>query len=148
MELILWRHAEAHSGYPDAERELTDSGRRQAEAMAAWLRTRLPSRYELVVSPAVRAQQTARVLRAGFRTEEAVGTAATPDQILQKLAWPHGDETVVVVGHQPTLGGVAALTLTGRAFGWPMSTGSIWWLVRREHGSETLVRAVLAPEMA
>jgi len=147
MELILWRHAEAHPGYPDNDRQLTAAGLRQAAATAQWLAPRLPAQYQVVASPAARAQQTARALTDLFRTDDAVGTAATPDQLLQAVAWPYGDETVIVVGHQPTLGAVAALALTGKTYGWAMATGAIWWLARAEHGRETLLRAALTPEL-
>jgi len=59
MELILWRHAEAEEGQPDLERKLTAKGRRQAQHVAAWLLQRLPSKFTLLSSPAVRARQTA-----------------------------------------------------------------------------------------
>ena len=147
MQLVLWRHADAPPGYPDSERTLSPKGRRQAELIAAWLRSRLPHGYQTIVSPAARAQETARFLTADYRTDAAAGTAATPDEVLQKVGWPYGEETIVVVGHQPTLGAVAALALTGRTHGWPMSTGSIWWLARAEHSRETTVRAVLGPDL-
>ncbi len=148
MELILWRHADAPPGYPDSDRTLSPAGRRQAEAMAAWLKARLPADYDLIVSPATRAQETAQALGfAAYRTDVAVGTAATPEEVLQKVGWPYGDQTVVVVGHQPTLGAAAALALTGRTSGWPVGTCSIWWLARGEHQRETVVRAVLGPDL-
>ena len=40
MELILWRHAEAHDakeGQDDLERALTPRGEKQAARMSAWL---------------------------------------------------------------------------------------------------------------
>ncbi|MEY2783127.1 MAG: Phosphohistidine phosphatase SixA, partial [Pseudomonadota bacterium] len=40
MDLILWRHAEAHEavlGEDDMQRVLTPRGRKQAERMAVWL---------------------------------------------------------------------------------------------------------------
>ena len=147
MQLILWRHAEATRGYPDSERTLSAAGRRQAEAMATWLRARLPPAYAMIVSPAARAQETASALAAVYRTEEAVGTAATAQQVLEQAGWPYGDETVLVVGHQPTLGAAAALAVTGRTSDWPMSTGAIWWLARTEHSRDTAVRAALGPDM-
>lgn len=148
MELILWRHADAPPGYPDSERTLSPAGRRQAETMAAWLKARLPAGYDLIVSPAARAQETAQSLGAAtYRTDVAVGTAATPEEVLQRVGWPYGDETVVVVGHQPTLGAAAALALTGRTSGWPLGTCSLWWLARSEHQRETVVRAVLGPDL-
>ena len=72
MELILWRHAEAAPGDPDAARALTDHGRRQAEAMARWLAPRLSRELRMIVSPARRAQETARALGRSFETVEAL----------------------------------------------------------------------------
>ena len=147
MDLILWRHAEAQAGYPDSERALTPEGRRQADAMAAWLKSRLPAGCRVVASPAARAQETARALAAGFATSVEVGTAATPDQVLAAVGWPYGEETVVVVGHQPTLGAVAALALTGKPYPWSVSAGSIWWLSRPAHARETRLRAALTTDL-
>ena len=52
--------------------------------------------------------------------------------------------TVVVVGHQPTLGQAAALALTGKASDWSLKKGALWWLESR--GGEVVVRAVVAPD--
>src|SRR5687767_291721 len=57
MDLILWRHAEAEDGLPgapDAGRELTARGRRQAMKMAGWLDRNLPSGCRILCSPARR----------------------------------------------------------------------------------------------
>ena len=62
MDLILWRHAEAHvikEGQSDLERTLTTKGERQAQRMAEWLNQRLAHSTRILVSPAVRTQQTA-----------------------------------------------------------------------------------------
>ena len=59
MELILWRHAEAEDGIPDAKRPLTERGQKQARKMAKWLRKRLPEDTRIIVSPALRCRQTA-----------------------------------------------------------------------------------------
>ena len=45
MELILWRHAEAEDGVPDGERALTKKGRKQARAVAAWLKPHSPGKH-------------------------------------------------------------------------------------------------------
>jgi len=148
MELILWRHCEAAPGYPDAERPLTEAGMLQAARMAAWLKPLLPKEPLIVVSPALRAQQTAQVLSATFQTNPAVGTAAVPEDILRAVAWPYGEGTTVVVGHQPTLGATAALALTGMPGGsFVLPAGAIWWLFRNEQKRETLLRAVMTSDL-
>jgi phosphohistidine phosphatase len=148
MDLILWRHADAESGIPDAERRLTVKGRRQAETMAAWLRKRLPEDAAILVSPARRAQETARALTKQFETVGELGADATPQSLLAAAGWPDGGSaTVVVVGHQPTLGRAAALALTGRPDEWSVRKGAIWWLARRARQGETIVRAVIGPDL-
>src|SRR5512140_2504847 len=111
MDLILWRHADAEPGVPDAARRLTPKGERQAEKMGAWLDRHLPEDTRILVSPAVRAQQTALGLGRKFRTVEEVAPGASAAAVLAAAGWPGGRETVLVVGHQPTLGEVAALLL-------------------------------------
>lgn len=147
MELILWRHADAESGMPDNERRLTAKGVKQAERMARWLEERLPKDAVVLVSPARRARETAQALTKKFEVTEEVGTGATPQAILEAAHWPHGDGTVMVVGHQPTLGQTVALLLAGKPHEWSIKKGAIWWLVRRDRDRETALRAVIAPDM-
>ena len=63
MDLLLWRHAEAEEGEDDLRRALTERGVRQARRMAAWIRARQLKDLRIVVSPAVRTQQTAEALK-------------------------------------------------------------------------------------
>lgn len=149
MELILWRHADADNaapGKPDAERALTAKGEKQARRVAGWLRKRLPDDARILVSPARRAQQTARALTRHFETNLEVGTTAGPQSILRAAGWPAADGAVVVVGHQPTLGQAAALALTGKALEWSVKKGALWWIASRGDG-DAIVRAVIAPDL-
>lgn len=143
MELILWRHADAEDGVPDEARRLTAKGRKQAQKMAAWLAARLPADCRVIVSPATRARETAAAFKAQVIIEKGVSTAATPQSVLKAAGWPDGTGTVMVVGHQPTLGAVAALALTGEAAAWSLKKGAIWWLARDADGVR--VKAVITP---
>ena len=143
MNLILWRHADAENRLPDEARQLTPKGRKQAGKMADWLLPRLPAGYRVLVSPAARARETAAALTDRVIIEQSVSTSATPQSVLRAAGWPDGDGTVIVVGHQPTLGAAAALALTGEAAAWSPKKGAIWWLVR--DGEDVQVRAVLSP---
>ena len=149
MDLILWRHAEAEDGMPDSERALTAKGIRQAERMAKWLRRRLPEDALVLASPAKRARQTARALTPDFKIVDEIGTQAAPEDILLAAGWPAKDGTVVVAGHQPTLGATAALLLTGRKEEWGLKKGAILWIARRSRAGETStqLRAALAPDL-
>ncbi|MGQ0510656.1 MAG: SixA phosphatase family protein [Betaproteobacteria bacterium] len=143
MELILWRHADAHDGVPDTERKLTAKGKRQARRVANWLRKRLPKDVRIVVSPAVRAQRTARELSRRFETAASVGLSARADGLLKAAGWPDaGGATVVVVGHQPTLGEAAALALTGRAAPWSLQKGALIWIKSPDGDGATLMGAI------
>src|SRR5256885_1495073 len=113
MDLILWRHADAESGEPDLGRRLTPKGFKQAERMALWLDTHLPDTCRILVSPADRAQQTALALKRKFRTLSELRPGASVDSVLAAAGWPDAREPVLIVGHQPTLGEVAAFLVSG-----------------------------------
>jgi phosphohistidine phosphatase len=149
MELILWRHADAEEGGPDRNRKLTAKGLRQAKRMAAWLEARLPQDAAVLVSPARRAQQTATALTEKFKTVDALGVGAAAADVLKAAGWPDRSGTVVIVGHQPTLGQAAALAVTGKAAEWSVKKGAIWWLASRdrETGARVYVRAVISADL-
>lgn len=144
MNLILWRHADAEDGIPDEKRRLTAKGRRQARKMADWLESRLPAGWRVMASPAARTCETAAALTNDFVTDPALSTAATPQGLLKAAGWPDADGTIVVVGHQPTLGAAAGLALTGTPQPWNVKKGAIWWITRDDNDG-IMVRAVLAP---
>lgn len=150
MDLILWRHAEAEPGEPDLARKLTSKGHKQAARIAEWLDHRLPDSCRIIVSPARRAQQTALALNRKFKTKDAVGPEVSPESLLAAAHWPDCREAVLVVGHQPTLGRVAALLLAGQAAEWSIPKGAVWWLSNRERGRDPRValRVVMAPDFA
>ena len=149
MDLILWRHAEAQDGVPDASRPLTEKGHKQARQMAQWLRAHLPAQTRVLVSPALRAQETALALELPRDTSKEVGLGATPFSILTAAGWPDTQGAVVVVGHQPTLGQLAAYLICGDVAEWSVKKGAIWWLSNRvrQDESQTVIRCVLSPEM-
>jgi broad specificity phosphatase PhoE len=72
MDLILWRHADADDGVDDMRRALTDIGRKQAKQVGKWLDAHLPDDTRILVSPATRAQETARGLGRAYETVEAL----------------------------------------------------------------------------
>jgi phosphohistidine phosphatase len=119
VELILIRHAEAAalgdaSITRDADRPLTDTGRRQCEAMARSLK-KLKIRVDaLVSSPLLRAKQTCETLIEGLPEPkpashilEEIGFEVRP-KVIVKFVEDLNLETVAVVGHQPGLSRFAA----------------------------------------
>jgi phosphohistidine phosphatase len=158
MDLIVWRHADAGDAAPDlasdAARPLTERGRKQAERMARWLQARLPERYSVLSSPAARARETAEALGVKVRIDERLAIGADVADVLAALNWPEGPESrsryVVVVGHQPTLGRLVSLLMSGHEADWSIRKGAIWWLSSRarEGREQVVLRAVLPPDLA
>ena len=153
MELILWRHAEAEDliiedPVLDLDRKLTKKGERHAKKMAKWLNARLPKTARILVSPAKRAQQTAKALGRDFVTLPELSPGATAEAALKAANWPLAVDVVVVIGHQPTLGMAASLALAKKKMPWSVKKGAIWWLSTRvrEDKEQFVLEAVLAPE--
>jgi phosphohistidine phosphatase len=150
MELILWRHAEAEDGsidLSDAKRRLTEHGEEQAREMARWLKAHLPKRCRILVSPTQRTEQTVHRLQMTYEIEPKVGVGGTAQELLKVAGWPLAERAVLIVGHQPTLGEVAALALTGKVAAWPVKKGAVWWLSHRERDGivQTQLKAVINP---
>lgn len=148
MDLILWRHAEAADGTPDHERELTAKGVKQAEKVAAFLHRHLPEHARILVSPATRTQQTAATLTNRFTLAPSIAPGASAQAVLQAAHWPDADGAVLVVGHQPTLGEVAARLLGCNDPPLNIRKGALWWFTRRERDGSALVtlRLAIAPD--
>ena len=149
MDLILWRHADAAPGSRDLERKLTARGHKQAKHVSAWLAARLPGRYTVLASPARRARETADALGTRYKVVERLAPGAAPGDILEAVGWPSHKGSVIVVGHQPDLGRVAALLVSGAKGDWSVKKGGLWWLSNRERDgeAEVVVRAVLSPDL-
>lgn len=147
MNLILWRHAEAEEGAKDLERKLTSHGHKQAKLSAKWLNKHAPSDMRVLVSPARRAIQTADALDRKYEIVPSIAPGASVEAILEAADWPKAGGTVLLVGHQPTLGAVLRQLLAGEAGAWTVHKSGIWWLGRRERNEETqvVVRAVVNP---
>jgi phosphohistidine phosphatase len=157
MDLILWRHAQAVDpgpGMDDMARVLTREGERHAGRMADWLNQHLPQDVKVLVSPAVRTRQTVQDLRRHLQLAEDLAPRKGAQALIDAAGWPHADQTVVVVGHQPTLGMVLAHLVGGiplaQAMPWRVHKAGLWW-IRCEHLRHdrpgVVVRAVKSPEL-
>jgi phosphohistidine phosphatase len=149
MELILWRHADAEGGEPDLLRVLTPLGQEQARQVAAWLAAHLPSDCLIMSSPAVRARQTLQALGRDYEVHNALGPGAGPAAVLRVAGWPDRGKPVLVVGHQPTLGRLAALLLSGREQDWNVTRAAVWWFVQCGplDPYSLYLKAVITPEL-
>jgi phosphohistidine phosphatase len=114
MRLYLVRHAEAEPGEPDELRALTAHGRWQAKELGERFARSGIHPEAVVSSPLLRARQTAEAIAAGAdvtaETDERLAPGATVDGLRAVIAGR--GETVVVIGHQPDCGQMAA-AITG-----------------------------------
>lgn len=159
MNLILWRHAEAIDlGAPvtpgckrDLERKLTARGQEQALATGHWLRKNVKRDFRIVCSPALRAVQTAHAFCEKPEIIQALDPLADASHVLAAINWPQGKD-VIVIGHQPWIGRVASLLISGQEQDWSVKKSALWWLSRRlrkqenEEKSQTVLRLVLPPD--
>ena len=151
MDLILWRHAEAEIAAPgqdDLQRALTHKGERQARRMAAWLNHRLAATTRVLVSPALRCRQTAEALGREMRIVPSIAPDVPIANLIEASRWPRASEPVLLCGHQPTLGQLAAHLLAGVEQDWAMKKGAVWWLRWRQRDGEPEVtlHAVQGPD--
>jgi phosphohistidine phosphatase len=157
MDLILWRHAEAEvaqEGEDDLSRALTKKGEKQAARMAAWLDRHLPEGTRVLVSPAVRTQQTVAPLGRKFKLRDELVPETSVDDVLGLLKWqeatgPQIKGSVLLVGHQPYLGQLVAKLLGMQEHHCPVRKGGVWWLRTRVRDGQpqTVLLTVACPEL-
>lgn len=149
MDLLLWRHAEAVDGSPDHTRELTVRGLKQARRMAVWLAEHGPKRLQVLVSPTLRTRQTAAAFTDQFQIVRTLGPDGSVADILSATGWPDASGAALVVGHQPALGRLAALLLSGTEADWTIKKGALWWFTNRvrDNETQTVLRAVIPSEL-
>ncbi len=151
MDLILWRHAEAfdlEGQEDDLLRPLTARGEKHAQRMGQWLDRQLPEGTRILSSPAVRAEQTARALQRKYKVRDALSPGASVQDVLEAVQWPDAKFPVLVVGHQPWMGEVAAQLLGMNMASCPVRKGAVWWLRNRlrEGAEQTIILSVTTPE--
>ena len=114
MRLYLVRHAEAAPGEPDELRPLTPVGREQARALGKRLFSEDAVPAVILTSPLLRARETGGEIARSFDVEsipdERLAPGATAEDVREAVEG-RGDQ-VIVVGHQPDCGQIAA-ELTG-----------------------------------
>ncbi|MBI4563380.1 MAG: phosphohistidine phosphatase SixA [Planctomycetes bacterium] len=116
MRIIIARHAEAEEAgsKPDEERELTEQGRETAKLLGRLLSATIDKIDAVWSSPLPRAIQTARLAAEPFQAPPRLEPELAPGGDLETLCWKlsrEADSTVLVVGHQPDLGRLAARLL-------------------------------------
>lgn len=135
---------------------LSARGERHARRLAAWVGAHAPQKLQVFSSPAKGARQMAGMI------VEGLGEAALPpivsrllvptsnaSDILGAVGWPHDHRAALVIAHQPALGGLASLLLSGQEASLAFKRGAIWWFSNRHRGGEqqTVLRCALTPDL-
>jgi phosphohistidine phosphatase len=127
MNLYLLRHGEAGKRVDDtpegdANRSLTEEGRRRVERGVRGLRAVDAAFDAILSSPLLRALQTAQIVADAFRAQSVLETTphlapgGDPDKLLDQVAGGGGlHKGVLLVGHEPDLGQLASRLLFGEA---------------------------------
>src|SRR6266851_4273279 len=119
-ELCIMRHgiaADRSISSSDAKRTLTPEGRERMQEIAQGLARAGFTPERIVSSPYLRAAETAEIvaqnLDAGLRVEscEALQPGGAPDALFEFLGKEAARKSVLVVGHEPDLGNLAASLL-------------------------------------
>ena len=153
---VLFRHGiaaerEEWTG-KDADRPLTDKGKRRVRRAATGLRRLDVRPTHILTSPLIRAVETARLLhvtlavRSPLRSVDELLPDASPEKLIGLLHDLSPGSCVLCVGHEPHLGMTASLLLSGQLSGaFPLKKASaclielpvsvkpgrgrlIWWL--------------------
>jgi phosphohistidine phosphatase len=153
MDLLLWRHAEAWDASEDQPedmlRPLSPRGIKQAQRMAKWLDQHLPEGVRILSSPALRCESTVAALRRKYKLCPELSPVGDAQALLALAQWPDARTPVLIVGHQPTLGQVAAKLLGMPTQGLSVRKGSVWWLRHRMRldAQSTVLHCVQSPDM-
>ncbi len=119
MEIYLLRHgiAEDGAGIPDADRALTQEGKRKLrDVLKAAARSDV-SPSLIVSSPLRRALETARIAadELGYKKDilrtQALLPSASPNDVWQEMRAHRDESAVMLVGHEPLFGQLAAYLL-------------------------------------
>ena len=139
MRIFLVRHgeadAEAPEGLGDEARALTAKARANTIAHFASLAERIGTVSLVLTSPLVRTVQTAQLLSTTLKHEGPLRAhrCLLPDMPVGAVAPvidEHTGETIVLVGHQPSMGALAAHLLGMQSFPKQVNPGTIIGLER------------------
>lgn len=154
MQLYLMRHGEAESESTDAQRPLSNTGRKEIQRVAAFVGANFVINVKTVFhSGKTRARETAEILSASvsvtsskpMRVDDHLSPNADPEIWKDRLVGER--ENLMLVGHLPHLNRLVALLVCGDASQTvvPFSIGTLVCL--ESHDAESwVVRWVITPE--
>jgi phosphohistidine phosphatase len=157
MDLYLIRHADAvprgTPGYSEDARPLTEPGHLQARRLGEMFRSRGIRFDSVVTSPLVRAFQTTEGLLAGWPeprpgvlTLDELAEEVRPRRVL-KFVEKLGQQTIALVGHQPSLGEFGAWLIGSKKCRLELDKAGFAWIAcdALEKGGG-LLRLLITPE--
>ncbi len=118
MLLYLVQHGQAKSKDENPERPLTDSGRKDVEAvMLLMMRFGAISATRVLHSGKLRAAETAEIIatKIDAESEEVDGIDPNDDPGIWQARLAESDRDLLIVGHLPHLSRLASLLLSGDA---------------------------------
>ena len=119
MHLYLVQHAEAKPREDDPQRSLSDQGRADIEKVATFLGERGLPVSRIIHSGKLRARQTAETLAERLKATGGVSETEDLAPLDDPAVWAgrlsEFDENLMLVGHLPHMGKLAALLVTGDA---------------------------------
>ena len=145
MKVFLVRHGDADAEVPeglgDEARALTAKARHTLSVHFAPLIERMRSANLILTSPLVRTVQTAQILSAALGHEGLLRAhrGLLPDipvGALESVLNDHPGEDLILVGHQPSMGAMAAHLLGLQSFPKPVNPGTVIALERSDGGGE------------
>ena len=124
MEVYLFRHGiaeDAKPGSPDANRALTEEGKKKVAEVVKAARRAGTEPSLIISSPWLRAVETAQLAVEGFdfkgevvRTERLV-PHGSPEKVWDELRDYRDESAILLAGHEPLLGRLAAYLLSSPA---------------------------------
>jgi len=152
MNLYLVQHAEAKPREEDPQRPISDQGRADIQKVAAFLGDRGLPVSRIIHSGKLRARQTAETLAERLKATGGVSENDCLAPLDDPAVWAgrlsEFDENLMLVGHLPHIGKLAAFLVTGDA-DQPVVTfkpGGVVCLERDDEGRWSL-RWMVVPEM-
>ncbi|MGC2289986.1 MAG: phosphohistidine phosphatase SixA [Thermoplasmata archaeon] len=126
MDIVIVRHGPAAERDParwpdDQRRPLTPDGARATRRAAKGLATLRPTVDKVITSPAARAYATAEIFRKTLEVEaeleswDELEPDGAPGPVLERLQRLSRKRGIMLVGHEPTLGELLGLSVTGES---------------------------------
>jgi phosphohistidine phosphatase len=154
LEIYLVRHGDADAEIPeglgDEARALTAKARQALVLHFSSLTERMKPISRLLTSPLVRTVQTAQILAMVQKYEGALKAHRSllpemPVGAIESVTHEHAGETLALVGHQPSMGAMAAHLLGMQTFPKPVNPGTVIALEKADGNAPARLLFYAAP---